>query len=296
MSSFIEVHAELQRLLVETNLSTSKLSSSIRDVLALALQPELTFEQCLHDLQQRKTETKGSQPELSLALLLIAWAGYRAPLATRYMQQLMLHTFMRLRQTESPPDAQPSQLVYCAQFIAKHRFIGTQLRTILAHLITKPELAEGREILSDVLLHQADGNNALAVKQRFRPLPRRFLQAIRDWPEQESLLKKVLTVLEKHPRLQYQLRQQATLRTQQRHLLPTKQALLFLGPAKSREFILLTHFQQHLTAPVFPLRATLLQRRAMLAFSLQAFCSLANIRLPISAKLISYFLVYDFWF
>ncbi|RUO44374.1 hypothetical protein CWE15_04150 [Aliidiomarina taiwanensis] len=295
MPSFIQTHANIQRLLSQTDISSAALSAVVRDILALAQQPEFTFEDCLSELKKRGEQAQGPQPSVTLQLLLIAWAGRHKPLVTAYLHKLMLQALVQQRPTQTG-QILPSQVLYCAGVIAKQRYEGTPLRTIFAQLREQSTQAEGRELIAQVLRQQATPTQDAPPPLRLKPLPQRFLQAVRDWPDNELLLDKVIHVVNQHPILQQRLCHQATLHTQQRRLLTTKQALLLLGPEASRELLLTSHFEAHLTAPRFPLRRHILQRRSQLAGCLQGLCRSASIQLPCTPELLSYLWVYDLWF
>lgn len=295
MPSFIETHATIQRLITQNNISAASLSAAVRDVLSLIQQPALTLEACIHELNSRSEATKGAQPSFTLTMLLLGWAGIHKPIATAYLHKLMLHAFVRQRQPKTTPEL-PSQLLYCAHIIAKQRLQGVPLHSVMARLRKQSEMASGCELIAQVLLQQMDSAEQTAHRRRLRPLPRAFLQAVRDWPENEALLIKVIQVLEQHPVLQQRLRQQATLHTAQRRLLPLKQALLLLGPEASRELILITHFETHLTAPEFPLRAEVLKRRELLTHCFQTLTNETKVSTPCHPDLMSFFWVYDVWF
>ncbi len=296
MASLLLTHRLVQDLLEQDGFSRAELADVIDAVTTLTREPGFTLLSSIHELKQRSLSTQGSLPEATLELMLIAWAAHYRYLSKRYTNLLLSQSFMNRVHSIHSRGKQPlSQIIRCAQVIANEAWLGKDLRTIFARLIRYRNVAQGTELLAEVLWHQQQFLEA-STQRAIRPLPRKLLHAIRGWPYNDELLPKVVEALEQQSLLQQRIREQATERTEQRHLLSVKQALLLLGPEASRELILITHFEAHLTHPYIPLRQELLHRRALLSQCLQLLCDRVGVTLPCHADLLCYLWLYDCWY
>lgn len=297
MASLLLTHRLVQDHLVLENISQSQLAEVIHSITALAIKPSVTLYSAIEELKKRTESTQGVLPAATLELLLIAWAANYRSLSKRYKQQLLSQSFINRAKSLRQQDKLPlSQITRCARLIADDTWQGKPLANVFARLSRYRNVLFGMEIHAEVLLQQVQfaKNNTQQIK--VRPLPRKLLQAIRHWPLNDEVFPKVVSALEQQPFLKLRIQEQATERTQQRRLLSVKQALLLLGPEASRELLLITHFEAHLTHLYIPLRQELLHRRALLSQCLQLLCEHFAIHLPCHADLLSYLLVYDCWY
>ena len=189
----------------------------------------------------------------------------------------------------------PSQIVRVAQVTVESLWNGSSLGRALAKLTRYKNLSEGLELVSQLVHYQLQFLESAPIKS-VKPLPRKLLVAIRNWPENDEVFPKVIQALESHPSLSDRLREQATAQTEQTHLLGLKQSLLWLGPERSRELILVSHFETHLSYPYFPLREPLLVLRTFLSRVLESLLELVNVDMPCHPDLLSYLWVYDCWY
>lgn len=297
MASFLLAHQLVQGLLTREKISASDLTQVISTISCLAREPDYTLLGCINEIQQRGANTQGILPAATFELLLIAWAAHYRYLSKRYTQLLLSQSIMNRARSLQQQDKRPlSQLIRCAQVIADDAWQGKDLRSIFTRLVRYRNVAQGVELLAEVLWYQEQFAAANTHQTKLRPLPRKLLHAIRGWPYNDELLPRVVEALEKQTLLQQRLREQATELTKQRRLLSVKQALLLLGPEASRELILITHFEAHLTHPYIPLRQALLHRRALLAQCLLLLCDQVKVSLPCHVDLLCYLWIYDCWY
>lgn len=185
-------------------------------------------------------------------------------------------------------------LARCCLVIASRTTQGHDIEHTLARLAQRPSYAPCAELLSRALLHQQEPEQ-WSPSSAPNPLPAKLLRALLHWPEQPGLLDRVLHILAQQPALSQTLCQQATAYTPQGKQLALKQSLLLLGPQRSRELLLLSHFESSLTQPYFPLRRALLQRRRLMNQLLFLLQSKYDLQLPCRIELLTYLLIYDAW-
>lgn len=185
-------------------------------------------------------------------------------------------------------------LARCCLVIANKTTQGRTLEHTLARLAQRPAYALCAELLSRALLHKREPQQWTPPSTP-NPLPAKLLRALLHWPEQPGLLERVLYILAQQPALSQTLCQQATAYTPQGKQLALKQSLLLLGPQRSRELLLLSHFESSLTQPYFPLRRALLQRRRLINQMLFLLQSTYGVQLPCRIELLTYLLIYDAW-
>ncbi|MCC5856267.1 MAG: hypothetical protein JJU10_11415 [Idiomarina sp.] len=296
MDSVLGAHVSLQTLLSKSVLQVSDANSAAQAFMTLADDPELTVALLFNQLKALPREQQGIAPAQSLELLLLAMCLRLRGFSKRYGVKLLVQsTLTRHQRLQGQKQHSPSQLIRCTNLIADSLFEGKPLFRIFARLARYPSLTQGTEIAAELLLKQQETHENPAG-QRVRPLPGKLLAAIGAWPQQDELLPKVVTALESQPLLSHHLCEHATAITGQRHALTVKQALLLLGPLRSRELILISHFETQLTAPYFPLRKQLLLRRQLVARILERLCDETGVVLPAHPELLTYLWVYDCWF
>src|SRR5690554_142813 len=296
MASLLLTHRLIQDLLAHEKIAREDLADVVDAVITLAREPSITLLGMIHELQQRSTTTQGPLPEATLELMLVAWSANYRYVSKRYLQLLLSQSVMSRAHALHNQGKRPlSQIIRCAQVVADEAWQGKELRTIFAKLSRYRNVAQGMDLLAEVLWYQEQFLEA-NTHHKLRPLPRKLLHAIRGWPYNDDLLPKVVQALEKQALLQQRIREQATELTEQHRLISVKQALLLLGPEASRELILITHFEAHLTHPYIPLRQELLHRRALLSQCLQLLCDHVAISLPCHADLLCYLWLYDCWY
>lgn len=297
MASLLLAHHLVQALLTREKISGTELAQVFDSITSLAQEPGCTLLGSITQLQQSNRNTQGILPAATLELLLIAWAANYRYLSKRYTQLLLSQSIVNRSRSLQQQEKRPlSQLIRCAQVIADDTWQGKDLSAIFSRLIRYRNVAQGMDLLAEVLWHQEQFDAANTHQTKLRPLPRKLLHAIRGWPYNDELLPKVVEALEKQTLLQQRIREQATELTKQRHLLSVKQALLLLGPEASRELILITHFEAHLTHPYIPLRQSLLHRRALLSQCLLLLCEQVKVSLPCHVDLLCYLWIYDCWY
>ncbi|RUO32056.1 hypothetical protein CWE12_03450 [Aliidiomarina sedimenti] len=128
-----------------------------------------------------------------------------------------------------------------------------------------------------------------------KPMPASLVRALINWPQKDALFKQVVAMLEQQSALSQLLCRYATAYTPQGHVLGLKQSLLLTGPQRSRELVLLSHFESSLTRPQFPLRKSLLTRRQLITQMLFMFEEQQQIEFPCRVELLSWLVVYDAW-
>lgn len=201
----------------------------------------------------------------------------------------------------------------CQYYVRKHvhqhaRQHGQSDADILARLARRKVLAKPAELIARALLNltvldavrqQPDPDTEVTLPYPLiaeqRPAQPSLLRALLHWPDNDRLFRRVLTNLTSQPALSQTLCRYATAYTPQGKLLDLKHALLLLGPQRSRELVLLAHFESSLIQPVFPLKADILQRYRLIQHVLNRLSTQFSIELPVRCELLAYLLIYDAW-
>lgn len=224
---------------------------------------------------------------LQLSLTLFVLAALQGNFAQPYSRQ-------QFRSMQAAQSSALGPLARCCLLIAKKNAQGSHSEQTLARLAQRPAYTACAELISRALLHQRD-NQLWPKPKSANPLPAKLLRALLHWPDKPGLLERVLQILSHQPALSNTLCQQATAYTPQGRQLALKQSLLLLGPQRSRELLLLSHFESSLTQPYFPLRSALLQRRRLINQVLLQLQSTLDLELPCRIELLTYLLIYDAW-
>jgi hypothetical protein len=224
---------------------------------------------------------------IELALRLFVLAAAQANFSLPYTRQ----QFNSMQQTRS---GVLGPLARCCLLAGKRNLEGSTTEQTLARLAQRPAYSACAELLARAWLHQHN-EEIWSPPPPANPLPAKLLRALLHWPEQPGLLERVLHILSHQPALSNTLCQQATAYTPQGKQLALKQSLLLLGPQRSREMLLLSHFESSLTQPYFPLRSALLQRRRLLNQVLLQLQSRFSLHLPCRIELLTYLLIYEAW-
>lgn len=295
-SLFLRTHELIQHLLLQEQIAREDLADVIAAINTLCHETSITLSHAISELKSLSSQSQGPLPAATVELMLITWAAHLGYFSKRYTQLLLSQSLLNRAHSLQNQGKHPlSQIIRCAQVIADNTWQGQDLHKTFFRLAHYRHIRQGMELLAEVLWHQTQFLE-VGTHQKLRPLPRKLLQAIRDWPYNDALFPRVVQALERHTFLQQRICEQATKLTEQHRLLSVKQALLLLGPEASRELILITHFETHLTHPYIPLRQELLQRRALLSQCLQLLCDQIDVSLPCHADLISYLWIYDCWY
>ncbi|MGX5914366.1 hypothetical protein ACR0ST_06485 [Aliidiomarina sp. Khilg15.8] len=223
----------------------------------------------------------------SFSLTLFVLAAAQGNFALPYSRQ-------QFRSMQAAQSSTLGPLARCCLLIAKKNAQGSSTHQTLTRLAQRPAYTDCAELISRALLHQQDPQ-AWPPPQSTNPLPAKLLRALLHWPDKPGLLERVLHILAHQPALSSTLCQQATAYTPQGKQLGLKQSLLLLGPQRSRELLLLSHFESSLTQPYFPLRSALLQRRRLINQVLLQLQSDIDLELPCRIELLTYLLIYDAW-
>lgn len=244
----------------------------------------LTIDQLETSLQQAKLAEV--EPDLwpYCLFLLAAHQRYMAPSYLRKQLQAM----------QQPDKLKPGLLAQSCLFIAKQQQRGINPTITLANLARRASLRDATELIARALLNQQH-TQSWPTGGNITPLPAKLLRALLRWPDKTGLLERVLEILNSQPRLSKQLCEQATLFTEQTKTLSLKPALLLLGPERSRELLLLSHFETSLTHPYFPLRESILERRRLMNEVLLQLQQRFDWQFPCRIELLTYLLIYDCW-
>ncbi|CUS49291.1 MAG: hypothetical protein HLUCCO02_04575 [Idiomarinaceae bacterium HL-53] len=294
MSPLLSLHQALQQFLAKHE-QALPLNELIQQVLDTANEDSLTLLACLEILRASPKE-QGAMPWLTLELLLIAWSAQYRQLSKRYTLSLISQCLVSRQRSLGGKTSRPlSQIIRVSQVLGESLWEGESLGRSLGKLTRYRYLAQGLELVAQVVHYQVQFLES-APHHKLRPLPRKLLIAIRTWPENDEVFPKLVAALEQQSALSFRIREQATAQTDQHKLLSLKQALLWLGPERSRELVLVTHFETHLNWPYFPLRDALLVRRALLASFIEGLQVSLNVELPCHPDLLSYLWIYDCWY
>lgn len=244
----------------------------------------LTIDDLENTLQQ--TKLAEIEPELwpYCLFLLAARQRYLAPSYLRKQLQAM----------QQPKKVRPGLLAQSCLFIHKQRQRGVSPTESIATLARRSSFRDASELIARALLNQQH-TQSWPTSSNITPLPAKLLRALLRWPDRTGLLERVLDILNSQPRLSKQLCEQATLFTEQTKTLSLKSALLLLGPERSRELLLLSHFETSLTHPYFPLRESLLERRRLMNEVLLQLQQQFDWQFPCRIELLTYLLIYDCW-
>lgn len=223
------------------------------------------------------------------------------PLAPAYTRQ----QFGALREQRH---ADLNHLARCCVYYARKHAQGRSDPDILSRLTRRKVLAKPAELIGRALVNlsvlehtrheaelDAEVNLPYPLATELQPAQPSLLRALLHWPESDALFRKVIASLSKQPALSQTLRRYATAYTPQGKLLDLKHALLLLGPQRSRELVLLAHFESSLVQPMFPLRADILQRYQLIQHMLNLLSTHFAIELPVRCELLAYLLIYDAW-
>ncbi|RUO25394.1 hypothetical protein CWE09_01265 [Aliidiomarina minuta] len=244
----------------------------------------LTIDDLEHSLQETKlTEV---EPDLWPFCLFLLAARQRY-LAPSYVRK-------QIKAMQQSDQLKPGFLAQSCLIIHKRQQLGICPTITLAKLARRASLRDSAELIARALLNQQQTQSWPATGN-ITPLPAKLLRALLRWPEQTGLLERVLEILHSQPRLSTQLCAQATLFTEQTKTLSLKPALLLLGPERSRELLLLSHFETSLTHPYFPLRESLLERRRLMNEVLLKLQQQFDWQFPCRIELLTYLLIYDCW-
>lgn len=233
------------------------------------------------------------------------------PLAPKYLQAQLRELLGNARHSHL------NTLARCCVLLSQQSHSGQDIRSVLARLARHPHFKHAAECIAQALLNQQylhtrrariaslKGSDRLTDMQSWRlpfarqddikPVPATLMRALLKWPYNDKLFPQALKILQQQPALTNLLCRHATTYTPQGKQLELKPSLLLLGPQRSRELVLLAHFESNLSKPVFPLRAILLKRRALIQQSLQQLAQTFSVALPCRAELIAYLLIYDAW-
>jgi len=296
VSALLNTHTRIQQTLENAQITRQQLADIVADVEQLALHAPCTLAAALLELKQLPQTQRGVCPAATLELLLLAWSIHFRHVSKRYAQLLLSQSLIsRMHSVQGEPKFPRSQLIRCARVVADDAWQGKALANSFARLVRYRNIEAGVQVMAESLWYQNQFLESY-TDHKIRPLPHKLLHAIRSWPYNDSLFEKVLTALAAQPLLSRNVRDHATLQTEQKRRLSLKESLLLLGPEQSREVILITHFATHLTWPFIPLRAELLARRTTLAFLTKALAEHCQLALPCDADLLSYLWIYDAWF
>ncbi|MCC5879429.1 MAG: hypothetical protein JJU03_06020 [Idiomarina sp.] len=210
-----------------------------------------------------------------------------------------------------------NHLALSCLLLAQHQQAGKDPQQTLAVLANHPDYRHAAEFIARALinnrylqqqrhanglLHPADAAADLyswklpfALPNNIRPVPASLMRALLQWPDNDKLFNQALGMLQRQPALASLVCRYATAYTPQGKQLELKPSLLLLGPQRSRELVLLAHFESNLSKPVFPLRATLLKRRTLIQHALHRLAQTFAVALPGRAELIAWLVVYDAW-
>lgn len=296
MKSLTDFHKYLQQMFAEPQISTGVLSQITRETLSVADIDELTLFTSIDRVKDLARQESNIYPYITIELLLVSWTCHYRQMSKRYTLSLLSQTFLSRHRGIHRQFKRPgSQIIRVVQVVTESLWQGQSLGRALAKLTRYRNLSDGLELVSQLIHYQLQFIEAKPEKT-VRPLPRKLLVAIRNWPDNDEVFPKVIQALENHPSLSVRLREQATAQTQQHHLLGLKQSLLWLGPERSRELILISHLETHLSWPYFPMREHLLVMRTMLSRLIEAFQNLLSVELPCHPDLLSYLWIYDCWY
>lgn len=232
-------------------------------------------------------------------------AARLVPFAPAYRRQ-------QLKQLKNP--RQPEKLNSLARtcfLIGQRRAVGKSIGETLARLYPHPAYADSvefvcRALANDLYLSQLrqqpseEDEELIAVmpyplQDEHKPIPTNLIQALVAWPDNDRLLDKAICILNRQPALTDLLCRYATAYTKQGKKLHLKPSLLLLGPERSRELVLLSHFETNLTQPKFPLREPILVRRQLINQVFHRLLALQNLTPPCRVELISHLVLYDAW-
>ena len=228
------------------------------------------------------------------------------PFAPSYLQAQLTELLGQRMQS------QLNTLARCCALLGKQRHNKHQITATLARFAHHHHFKQAAEYISRALINQqylreqrqrppaldeaeTDWQLPFAVHDDIKPVPATLMRALLKWPQNDKLFEQALHTLQQQPALTNLLCRYATAYTPQGRQLELKPSLLLLGPERSRELVLLAHFESNLSKPVFPLRSTLLKRRALIQQCLHRLANTFSVRLPCRAELIAYLLVYDAW-
>lgn len=225
------------------------------------------------------------------------------PLSPTYIrQQLNALTFNQHHEL--------NHLARACQYFARQRSKGHSDHEILRRMTHSPVFDNSAELIARALL-----NLQVLAKVREQPRYKRpsevtlpyplfaaprptqpgLLRALLRWPDNDVLLQRVLAALSSQPSVSLAFRRYATNYTQQQKLLDLKASLLLLGPQRSREIVLLAHFETSLVQPGFPLKPDLMQRYQLIRHMLALLSARFDAILPVRPDLLAYLLIYDAW-
>lgn len=233
------------------------------------------------------------------------------PLAANYLQAQLKELLGQARHSHL------NTLARCCVLLSQQARSNQDMWSVLARLARHSHFKQAAEYIAQALVNQQylqikraqltplQGSQRLAELQSWqlpfalqddiKPVPATLMRALLKWPDNDQLFLQALKILQQQPALTNLLCRYATAYTPQGKQLGLKPSLLLLGPQRSRELVLLAHFASSLSKPVFPLRATLLKRRALIQHSLQQLAQRCAVALPCRAELIAYLLIYDAW-
>ena len=228
------------------------------------------------------------------------------PFAPSYLQAQLTELLGQRRQS------QLNTLARCCALLGKQRHNKHQITATLARFAHHHHFKQAAEYISRALINQqylreqrqrppamdeaeTEWQLPFVLHDDIKPVPATLMRALLKWPQNDKLFEQALHTLQQQPALTNLLCRYATAHTPQGRQLELKPSLLLLGPERSRELVLLAHFESNLSKPIFPLRATLLKRRTLIQQSLHQLASAFSVRLPCRAELIAYLLVYDAW-
>lgn len=233
------------------------------------------------------------------------------PFAAKYLQTQLTELLGQSRHSHL------NSLARSCALLGKQRQAGQAPHAVLArfarhHHFKYPGEYIARALINQQYLHakraeaaSLEGADMLHEVQSWRlpftlhtdikPVPATLMRALLKWPENDRLFAQALSILQQQPALTQRLCRYATTYTPQGKQLALKPSLLLLGPQRSRELVLLAHFETNLSKPVFPLRTSLLKRCTLIQQCLHQLAQTFSVPLPCRAELIAYLLVYDAW-
>lgn len=295
MKFILATHKAIQRV---THLDNPK-QTDIKDCLAavskLSQQPNVSFTVVLQAILSLLPEDRGHTPTLLLELLLIQWAANEAAFVTRYSRRLAMLTlvYYHKKHHKLPSTQALCSVRQCARFIALQSYQQQNIQAVFIKLRHYKQLRQAMELMARVLLQQ-EQEQALRIHAP-KPLSHTFLTLITSWHQADNL-DEVLKVIKQYPELEQRMKESATELTLQNKALSLKQALLLLGPEKSHEHLLVTHFETQLTRGYFPLKEDFRLRIHWLAILFQQLCEGQEVELPCHPKLLAYLWSFDVWF
>lgn len=248
---------------------------------------------------------------VNLATALFEHGARLLPLANAYRRQQL-----SLMHSGNHP-AYLSQYAKACLLVARKMEQGYHPEQVIARLSRHPGYHQAAEIIAraylnqqvieqyELAIEQAEESASdellpklklpFAIHDDSKPMPASLVRGLLKWPEQDSLLGKIIAMLEQQPALSEAICRYATAYTPQGKTLGLKQSLLLTGPERSRELLLLSHFESNLSRPQFPLRRGVLARRQLIAHVMHRLCEQYQVQLPCRVELLSWLVVYDAW-